>query len=488
MIWLSLLAALLCIGVTGWGLLTLIGRAGASWGGLERLALAWGLGCGAVSLGLFGALVMGLGLAVATAAVAASGLGMAVIALWLKRPVLTNDLQSLISAIVLRPLSSVLTFIRSIRSPHPLTALLSLLVLNIAWVTLVGVARPLTDWDSWVTWGMKARAIFVDGGLLPARYFDPSHSVTNVDYPLLIPLGEAWLYQWIGRADDQVAVFLFPPFYLALLAVFYSAVRCFASREASLGFTLLLATTPRLERLAGSAFADVPLAFFALVTFVHLRRWMGTRHQGDLILAGVFGGLMGWTKNEGLLLLALAGLALVAWTLPRLLWGAESRRALLMAVFGFAGLSASIIAPWLAYRAIHHVDSYVFLPPTPALLQANAGRLLLAAQALLIRMFAPTYLVVWNFVWPLAALALVVTRRRLPTFYWLWVVGGYLLLISVSYVLSSFDPVSEHIRNSIDRLMAQVVPLVWLGLAEVAVSPLPKPGEGERSKGGETPL
>lgn len=63
MIGLSLLAALLCIGMTGWTLLTLIGRAGASWGKLERLALAWGLGYGAVSLGLFGALVMGLGLA-----------------------------------------------------------------------------------------------------------------------------------------------------------------------------------------------------------------------------------------------------------------------------------------------------------------------------------------------------------------------------------------------------------------------------------------
>jgi hypothetical protein len=491
---LPLFAALVMIELIGLAALALIERTGVLWGWPERLALAWGLGCGAVSLGLFWALAFGLGLAVATALVAVIGLGAVVIVAWLKRPELKlraekakpYGLRFVVGA--LAPSDALHGAEAPTTNPSWLTVILiALLLLNIAWVTLVGVARPLTDWDSWVTWGMKARAIFVDGGLVPGRYFNPSLSVTNFDYPLLIPLSEAWLYQRIGRADDQAAVFLFPPFYIALLVVFYSAVRRFASRNASLGFTLLVATTPRLERSASSAFADVPLAFFALVTFVFLLRWMETRRTGDLVVAGVFGGLIGWTKNEGLLLLALAGLALVAWTIPRLWRGTEPRWPLVLALLSFAGLSALAVAPWLAYRAVHHVGSYVFLPLTSALLQANADRLLIAAQAILIRMFAPTYITVWNFVWPLAVITVLLNWRRLrsPMAYGLWVIGGYLLLVSFGYVFSSFDPVSEHIRNSIDRLMTQVVPLVWLWIAAVAsgLPPSPKIGSGDRGEG-----
>lgn len=471
MIWLPLFAALAFIQLIGCALLALIRRTGECLRP-EAWALGWGLGCGAVSLGLFLALALGMGLPAATALVAALGLGAVVIAVWRRRPELKLRAEKA------QPFG--LTWLSA--------ALISLLVLNVVWVTLVGVARPLTDWDSWVTWGMKARAMFVDGGLVPARYFDSSRSVTNFDYPLLIPLSEAWLYQWIGQADEQAAVFLFPPFYIALLAVFYSAVRRLASRNASLGFTLLLATTPRLERSASSAFADVPLAFFALVTFVYLLRWMEMRRRSDLSVAGIFGGLMGWTKNEGLLFLALAGLALIAWAAPRLLRGVEPRRPLVLAALGFAGLSTLAAAPWLVYRALYHVISYAnFLPVTPALLQSNAVRLLIAVRAILVRMFAPDYVTVWNLVWPLMAIAVLPGWRRLRslTAYWLWIIGGYLLLISFSYIFSSYDPVSEHIRNSIDRLMTQVVPLAWLWIAAVAAGPHRLPFSQNRERGEE---
>src|SRR5262249_35014735 len=66
------------------------------------------------------------------------------------------------------------------------TALLSALIaLQIAWVALLAVGRPLTYWDSWGTWGMKARIIVLDGQISAGVFADPSRTATLLDYPLL---------------------------------------------------------------------------------------------------------------------------------------------------------------------------------------------------------------------------------------------------------------------------------------------------------------
>ena len=82
--------------------------------------------------------------------------------------------------------------------------LLSFFALQVAFVTILAVGRPLDVWDSWVTWGMKARTIFLEGSISPAVYGDPSRTVTQLDYPLMVPLIEAWLYGWLGVPDDRL--------------------------------------------------------------------------------------------------------------------------------------------------------------------------------------------------------------------------------------------------------------------------------------------
>ena len=41
-----------------------------------------------------------------------------------------------------------------------LLPLLSFFALQVAFVTILAIGRPLDVWDSWVTWGMKARTVF----------------------------------------------------------------------------------------------------------------------------------------------------------------------------------------------------------------------------------------------------------------------------------------------------------------------------------------
>ena len=100
-----------------------------------------------------------------------------------------------------------------------------LIGVHVACVAMIAMGRPLQAWDSWVNWGSKARVMFIEGGLTPAVYVDPSRAVTLPDYPLFLPLLEAWIYRWIRAPDDRLVGIVAVFFYLTLIALCYSTVR-----------------------------------------------------------------------------------------------------------------------------------------------------------------------------------------------------------------------------------------------------------------------
>ena len=57
------------------------------------------------------------------------------------------------------------------------------LAVQVGLIALLALGRPLTVWDSWVNWAMKARIIVLDGGISPALTADASRAVTHLHYP-----------------------------------------------------------------------------------------------------------------------------------------------------------------------------------------------------------------------------------------------------------------------------------------------------------------
>jgi hypothetical protein len=49
-------------------------------------------------------------------------------------------------------------------------------------------------------------------------------------------------------------------------------------------------------------------------------------------------------------------------------------------------------------------------------------------------------------------------------------IAGFLLLVSLSYVFSRFDPYLAHLNNSVERLMLQATPLLMWWLIAQCVS------------------
>ncbi|HET9495968.1 MAG TPA: hypothetical protein VFR15_17205, partial [Chloroflexia bacterium] len=160
--------------VLGGGALRLAGRWGFRARGIEAWALSWALGAGLLTVAALGLLAAGLGWVGTMALLGTAALG-AAIYLFARRPRREEPPAASAALNVLE------------------LALLAVIAVQTVYVAVMSIGRPLTIWDPWVNWATKARAIYYDGAIGPAVYSDPSRAVTNLDYPLLLPLLEAWV-------------------------------------------------------------------------------------------------------------------------------------------------------------------------------------------------------------------------------------------------------------------------------------------------------
>jgi hypothetical protein len=373
-------------------------------------------------------------------------------------------------------------------------ALALFLLAPVALVVLLAVGRPLQVWDSWVNWGMKANIIFLEGGVTPALYADTSRTVTHLDYPLYVPMVQAWLYGWLGAIDDRLAGAPSVLHFLALLAVCYGALRGWgAGRTLSLVAIVALGTMWNIAGLAGLVFAEAPLVALATVAGLYTLRWLEGGPTGALLVAAIGAGLMPWVKREGLVLVAALCLAL-------LLVGWRSARA--WAAIGAVAAGAGVLSgPWWGFVAANGVVNAAFGPITLATLQANLDRVGMIAVRTCEALLNPHL----SYIWPLAAILYFgfwildfgwtgskskiqnpKSKISLPSGRPKW--NGFLPLAAVIYVLlsgftyifSTFVPFEQHVISSIDRLIAQVTPLALLWVVLLA---LPQPGVGAEFEG-----
>ena len=433
--------AVLVIFIIGSVVLSAGARLGYHATGVEGAAVAWSLGAGLTSIGMLWLNALGVGLRGQIALLSV----VAACALLLKA-------KMWFAAIRRRPGQA-----GNLRFSLLNTLLILFLVMQVLLVTIMAAGGPLHFWDSWVNWAMKARMIYVEGHISPALYLDSSRSVTLLDYPLMFPLVEAWLFEWIGAPDDRLIGLLSVIFYLALAAISYAAVRRWGGGGSS-SFALLTAVSiisiPHLAGQAGSVFAEVPLAVFTGIAALYLAEWLEHGSKGALLISALAAGFMPWTKREGLILLpVLCAATFIA--------SKEKRRA-------WIGLCASVFAaviiagPWYAFVAWKGVVDPAFMPVNFTTLMSNASRFWFIAIAELKSLSSPN----WGFVWPLGLLFGLSSRLARTGATNLLSVTSlfYLSLIALVYLFSAYEPYQQHVISSIDRVIAPVVqfPVLWI--------------------------
>jgi len=188
-------------------------------------------------------------------------------------------------------------------------ALVITLVCALLTFLLLSHRNPHGAGDGWVIWNLRARFIVRAGSGWRDAFsvWWPLHP----DYPLLIPLSVARLWQYLGR-ESQAA-----PMAIAMLFTFSTIALAWASltilrtpNQAALAALLLLGTST-LVIDGSSQMADVPLGFFILATLavLTLKDRMPERARYLLVMSGITAGLCAWTKNEGSLVLVSVVLA-----------------------------------------------------------------------------------------------------------------------------------------------------------------------------------
>lgn len=229
--------------------------------------------------------------------------------------------------------------------------LISLIVFKIFTIFYLALDKPVYNFDAWANWALRAKVFYFEGGVnfdKTSQYYLGGGG--HINYPLHLPILQAWVYTSIGEWDDQVVKIISPLYLLFFTLFLYSFLSKFIGSTKSLFFAFIFISMPFMAYHASADYADLPLGLFiglsGMLYFLFLKKEENTY----LVLSSLMFGLAGWVKNEGFLLFVLTII---------LLWGGFMlRRLKTKASFNIlknehliSSLSGVIfLLPWIIFR------------------------------------------------------------------------------------------------------------------------------------------
>jgi hypothetical protein len=183
-------------------------------------------------------------------------------------------------------------------------------------------ANPHGRWDAWYIWNLRARFLF-RGHEHWREAFSPL--LAHTDYPPLLPLTVAGYWFQIKKETVLVPGLFSLGYTLSTAGVLVSALFLNKTRIRGYLAGIFLLGTPFFLFLGADQIADIPLAYYFLTALVCFFLYDQKVESGPglLLLSGILAGFSGWTKNEGLLFIAV--LPLARWFLPGQNWKAYGK-------------------------------------------------------------------------------------------------------------------------------------------------------------------
>lgn len=348
-------------------------------------------------------------------------------------------------------------------------ALAALLLLACGAVAFVALVTPL-GWDGIFNFELKARLAFLHqpSGTIPLPYFaDASRDWSHPRYPLLLPLTETWLYEWIGRPKPAALKILFPLFYFSLLSLFFAALRRHVSHTWALAGCVGLALVPAFAIGPGGAttgYADVPLAAFVFGAASYASSGFGReRAPQHIMLAAVMSALAAWTKREGVMLaMSLVAAAILTGVFQRFRTSGDVaywKRGVLVLVL----VPILVVTPWLMFQWRYGIpDTRDFLPLTTPNVTGHISRVPVVAELIGRELLRAGR---WAALWPAFGVTtlLSITSFRRSSISLLTMMAAAPLVIYVGiFSLSAWPNYQEHVGTALPRLLLALAPIAWL--------------------------
>lgn len=362
-------------------------------------------------------------------------------------------------------------------------------------IVVVMASAPGGAADGAVIWAMLSKTLAVADGEL-GEVLSRLRLGIHAEYPHFWPGSAAFLLRSTDADALWPARLVAGAGYFALVLGVRRAIAAHAPTAFANVAALLIAAVPQYVRRSGDLFADpwVGALNVLCVGCLFFRRPDGTTDRGHLVAAGFLIGLLGWTKQEGVVLAALLTLAFAATLLSSASRGRRLGDALAVLLPSTAGHAASFLLRRHWVRPDDRAGSFTelmdnLLSPErwSIVLRGLATELNGNGQVLLWN--APegdnVPIAAWGFFWPALAivlalaLALAYLRRRRRPRPALPILTLFALQFAAYvglFVVIRFEP-EWHVRTALGRLLSHLAPIAVVA-AFVAL------GRGEGSEAG----
>jgi hypothetical protein len=349
-------------------------------------------------------------------------------------------------------------------------ALLIAIGFEIAYAFFRAWIRPMEAYDAVSIWGLKAKAIYLAGRIPTDFLQNPDYREFHQDYPLLVPLLESAVYQFLRTVNDTASKTLFPLFLLGCVTLFWVCLRRAGFPPSrALAFTFMMSSIPYFASQATNGYVDGVVSFYFGAGSLYLYLWQRSRDPLLLVISAALTGFAALTKSEGILL---AGIQLLILGLT--LASARDRaldRSQLKLFAAYLGILSAILLPWFLFKA--NLDLFNDMTSGAAFRWRHIERLGAVLYFYQTQVFGPRN---WNLVWILFLGLLVWNGRG-----WLrssarpLVLTVMLALVAYNgiYLVTPHD-VMWHLRTSASRLLLHILPqvmfLIALGFEETRKS------------------
>lgn len=322
------------------------------------------------------------------------------------------------------------------------------LCLFVLYVLLSLKTTMVSDGLFW--WAFKAKLLYQQQYPLTRYFSEPSYLWSHQDYPMYFPTIQYWMYTLYGRLSEPIT-FNIIPWYLTLTGLWiFGFVRRYHGFFASMVCLVIFLFIPKIQEISVLHYADVIVGLFYVVAVTTYFLFLeNPAHKSYAYISFLIGSGLFWIKKEGVILFALY--------------------LFLSFIFAGKGISRKTVGLWGLIIALPNIFWYCFLQKIGAkgvdfgvIFHSDRIWEILAYVRRLVK-YAPY----WGYFWLLFGIVLVVTARRLREKPYAYVTLAVCLPMAVYpllFLFSSWEPYTEHMRTSLDRLWMQMIPVACVVL------------------------
>jgi len=241
----------------------------------------------------------------------------------------------------------------------------AIIILVVIFSFFYSLSKPIDTYDALFHWAYKAKILFYERTINSPSFNDIIYTLSRINthpnYPLMVPLLEFHICNFLGKYDDRLIKVIFPFSFLLLIFIFYQYSSKIYGHNLGLLSTFFLVTVPffyiqrpiailipgtRNTIFGGNA--ELPLVLFYFICIINIYSWIRTGHLFNMIIAAFFGGFAAFTKNDGLGLLITSFFFLPTFIL---VYFKGERKKRFLGFFVYLIISLVLIAPWLIHHA-----------------------------------------------------------------------------------------------------------------------------------------